>query len=468
MRAESQRLTASLVLPQEIAGELERVARQPVESAGVLLASVVHVAGGDIRLLVRRLRWVHEASYFERAADRMSIASDGYVPHLGEAELIGAMAIWMHTHPGGTSSPEPSQHDVEVDAQIADLFRLRSGSPYYGALIVSPRRGRFEFTGYLQASGERHIAISKCWIIGDRFALYDSYGSIAQQQIPAFDRNVRAFGGAIQDALRQLSVGVVGCGGTGSAVVEQLARLGVREFHLFDPDRLSESNVTRVYGSFPDDVDRYKVDILADHVSRIAPDARVHLSRAMITSEPTARRLRECDVVFGCTDDNAGRLVLSRHATYFLTPVIDVGVLISSDTAGLLTGIDGRVTTLVPGVACLVCRGRINTARAAAELMTPSERKRREDEGYAPALPRVEPAVVAYTTMVAAAAVAELIERFVGYGPEPRPSELLLRCHERELSANTQAPALRHYCHPNSGKLGIGMTTPYLEQTWPE
>ena len=38
-------------------------------------------------------------------------------------------------------------------------------------------------------------------------------------------------------------------GGTGSAVIEQLVRLGVRRLHLFDPDILTASNLTRVYGS---------------------------------------------------------------------------------------------------------------------------------------------------------------------------------------------------------------------------
>jgi hypothetical protein len=170
--------------------------------------------------------------------------------------------------------------------------------------------------------------------------------------------------------------------------------------------------------------------------------------------------------VFGCTDDNAGRLVLSRVASYLLTPVIDVGVLLTSDTEDKLRGIDGRVTILSPGSACLVCRDRIDLARAAAELRTPEERRRLEDEGYAPALGRVEPAVVAFTTAVAAAAVNELLERFIGYGPQPRPSEILLRFHEREISTNSVPPRKGHYCDSDSGKLGM-IATPFLEQIWP-
>ena len=162
--------------------------------------------------------------------------------------------------------------------------------------------------------------------------------------------------------------------------------------------------------------------------------------------EVNRRQLTDCDVIFGCTDDNAGRLILSRLASYYLIPVIDCGVLLSSGEKGILGGIDGRVTTLVPGQACLVCRDRIDLARASAELLTPDERSRRVDEGYAPALGRTEPAVVAFTTLVAATAVSELLERLIGYGPEPRPSEVLLRIHEREVSTNNSFPRPRHYC----------------------
>lgn len=199
----------------------------------------------------------------------------------------------------------------------------------------------------------------------------------------------------------------------------------------------------------------------------IAPELQCKTFQSMLTMEQTARQLLGCDIVFGCTDDNAGRLVLSRLASYLLTPVIDCGVLLSSNPDGELTGINGRVTILSTGQACLICRGRIDLQRAAAELLTPDERLRLEDEGYAPALARTEPAVVTFTTLVAATAVSELLERLVGYGPKVRPSEILLRCHEREISTNEALPVEGHYCDPLRGKIGIGMTKPFLEQTWP-
>jgi len=467
VREELSRMTITVVLPQQIGDSIDAVARLPVETAGVLLASLVVTDENDIRLLAREMHWVPESAYIRRGGDHLSIASEGYVRFLAEAESLGCVAIWVHTHPGLESPPRPSEHDWEVDRQIADLFRLRSGSSYYGTLIFSPRPEGLAFSGHIQSEGSPQMPIERLWQVGDRFRLTRSFLLPASEVHADFDRNVRALGGAVQRTLGDLRVGVVGCGGTGSAVAEQLVRLGVRNLVLFDPDELSGSNVTRVYGSTAGDIGKSKVDTLAAHLKRIAPDTKCHLVRSMITMLPAARRLCSCDVVFGCTDDNAGRLVLSRFSTYMLTPVFDSGVLVSSDASGILRGIDGRVTSLVTGQACLVCRGRIDLARAGAELLTPDERRRREDEGYAPALGRTEPAVVTFTTLVAATAVSELLERFIGYGPEPRPSEVLLRCHAREISTNIDTPRAGHYCDISSGKLGIGTTNPFLEQTWP-
>jgi molybdopterin/thiamine biosynthesis adenylyltransferase len=460
-------MTASLVCPQPILDEIHEAATLEVETAGVLLASVVDTPDGDIRILGRQMRWVHDGAYIRRKADSLGIASDGYVHALAEAEEIKSACFWVHTHPGLHARPTPSCYDHIVDGQLADLFRLRSGNPYYGALIFSLSATGLTFTGHVEHESGPKVEIVRLWQVGDRWRLTPAFDATCPAPQPLFDRNIRAFGPAIQSTLGDMRVGIIGCGGTGSAVGEQLVRLGVRHFIVIDPDVLSESNTTRVYGSTPECVGRSKTEIMAQHLQRIAPDAQVSTFDAMLTLEATARRLTGCDLVFGCTDDNAGRLVLSRAATYLLLPVIDCGVLLSSDAAGTLVGIDGRVTTLIPGQACLVCRNRVDIARASAELLTPGERRRRVDEGYAPALAQTEPAVVAFTTLVAATAVGELLERLIGYGPEPRPSEVLLRYHEREMSTNIVLPRERHYCHPASGKIGAGITTPFLEQAWP-
>jgi hypothetical protein len=355
--------------------------------------------------------------------------------------------------------------DLTVDAQIADVFRIRTGSDLYGSLILSAAPDGFNFTGKILTASDE-TAVTRIWAVGDRWKLKKSFETAIHSEEKAFDRNVRAFGPAIQDTIGNLKLAIVGAGGTGSAVAEQLVRLGVRNLILVDPDVLSESNVTRVYGSTPADVGRPKVAVLRDALMRIAPRLDCRIIQGMITSRDVATELTTSDLIFGCSDDNAGRIVLSRISTYFIIPVIDCGVLLAGNAEGQLTDINGRITTMVPGAACMVCRGRIDLARARTELLTPDERVRLENEGYAPVLGRVEPAVVTFTTSVAAFAVMEMLERLIGFGPEPRPTETLIRFHDREISTNLAEPVGRHFCNPQQNKIGKGMTEPFLEQVW--
>ena len=458
-------MTTTLVLPGNLAAELLRIAQLEIETGAVLLARLVDVSNGDIRLLGRELLLVPEDAYQVREADVLKISSDGYVPFLHYAEDASCVPIWLHTHVGKDASPRPSMLDEEVDNQLSDLFRLRTGSDYYGSLIVSHMNGILRFTGFLENDkGRRNL--DRLFSVGSRFSLVRSDYEKQKEIAPIYDRNIRAFGGEIQAVLHDLKIAIIGCGGTGSAMVEQLARLGVRNFVLVDPDYLSDSNITRVYGSASDDVGRAKVEIAAENVMKIAPDAHVDQLLSTITVEGAVKNLVGVDLIFGCTDDNAGRLILSRFAYFMITPVIDCGVILTSGSENLIRGIDGRITLMYPGTACLVCRDRIDISRASAEMLKPEERIRLADEGYAPALPDVEPAVVSYTTIISAMAISELLERLVHYGPDTVPSEILIRLHEREMSGNQCPPQEKHYCHPRTGKIGLGLTDPFLEMAW--
>lgn len=263
-----------------------------------------------------------------------------------------------------------------------------------------------------------------------------------------FDRQIRAFGGDGRRMLARLRVGVVGAGGTGSAVFEQLIRDGVRDITVIDDDEVTKTNVTRIHESGVDDAGTPKVEIADAAAARIGLGARVAAINGRITDPAVAAQLHHLDVVFGCTDDEGGRLVLSKLALTHLIPVFDMGFAVVPNDDGSIRALDGRVTTLLPGQACLLCRERITPDGLAAEDLDPEERRRRDAEGYVPGLGERDPSVGTFTTLIACYAVNELLDRLFGYSDGAGAwgaTELLVRLADRRLNFNSREPGL-HWC----------------------
>jgi hypothetical protein len=217
------KLETTLVLPVWLADEIAQAARDKVEGAGVLIAGVARSAAG-LKLLGRELHWVPEGAYTRRTAVSMTILSGGYVPALQRAEALGAAAVWFHTHPGRDADPVRSDHDHRVDDDLADTFRIRLDTDVYASVVAAPASMNFRFTG-MAIDKDRTCSIDRVLVVGDRWTLLAAEDSLAGDEIPTmFDRQVRAFGGDIQRVISRLRIGIVGCGGTGSAVAEQLAR----------------------------------------------------------------------------------------------------------------------------------------------------------------------------------------------------------------------------------------------------
>src|SRR5262249_35644661 len=84
--------------------------------------------------------------------------------------------------------------------------------------------------------------------------------------LPLFaQRHLQLFGAGTIRRLRPLSIAVVGRSGTGSPVIEQLARLGVGRLVVVDPDRVEEKNLNRILNASREDayLRRSKVEVVA-------------------------------------------------------------------------------------------------------------------------------------------------------------------------------------------------------------
>ena len=167
--------------------------------------------------------------------------------------------------------------------------------------------------------------------------------------------------------------------------------------------------MNRVYGSASFDDGLAKVAIADRHAAHIGVGTRVAAVRGHLSFKSAMARLRECDLVFGCTDDEWGRSILSRLAIYYVVPVLDLGVVIDPE-GEMIRAVHGRVTILQPGYACLYCRERITPDGVAAESIRATQPDRAAGlaaEGYIPGVEAPAPSVISFTSAVASFAVME-------------------------------------------------------------
>lgn len=153
----------------------------------------------------------------------------------------------------------------------------------------------------------------------------------------------RAEIGAVTAKLALRSVGIVGVGGTGSYVLDLMAKTPVREIHIFDGDVFSQHNAFRSPGAASLGELRartLKVDYFKEKYSRMHRGVIPHPYNVVASR---AEELREIGFVFLCLDNGTARQELLEKLEAFGISFIDVGMGVDH-VDGSLGGIL-RVTT---------------------------------------------------------------------------------------------------------------------------
>ena len=165
--------------------------------------------------------------------------------------------------------------------------------------------------------------------------------------------------------LRRSRVGIVGLGGGGSHIAQQLGHLGVGEFVLIDPDIVEDTNLNRLVGATQQDVaDRSnKVSVAARVIAGVNPSAQIWTGTSQW--QMCAAALRSCDVIFGCVDSISEREQLEVAARRYLIPYLDLGMDVHWVGDGFVVG--GQVALSMPEGPCLRCMGIVDDRRLALE-----------------------------------------------------------------------------------------------------
>jgi len=364
------------------------LASAPLESCGV--AYSVHDPHTDT-WLVDDVESVADSAYEHRDEVSATLRPAFIVEVANRARALGRSVVLVHTHPFEQSHPRFSAVDDAGEVALAGYLRRRAPQGEHLALVLSEAGCRARRIGTAQ-----EVPV---WQIGERLVLLSSDKSTEGSDV-RYDRQVRAFGADGQRVISSLKVGVVGVGGTGSVLLQQLTRLGVRDFVLIDPDVVETTNLNRLAGAGPSDVGTSKIAVAEREILACSSTSRVRGLRADVVDANIAAELVGLDFVFLCTDSHASRAVVCHVAYQYLVPTIDMGTSITV-REGAVTHISGRVQMLAPELPCLTCTGALDGNQIRREMMSP---ERRASDPYLVGDYEPQPAVMSINTTMASLA----------------------------------------------------------------
>ena len=256
-----------------------------------------------------------------------------------------------------------------------------------------------------------------------------------------YSRNIALFGKEGQRKVAATTVAIVGLGGLGSHVAQQLAYLGVIRYELIDDDVVTESSLNRVIGALPQDVSSKtpKVKSAERLIRSIQPRADVSIPEGRITrnsNDAAAESIRKADVVFGCLDREAPRLFLTDLCSDFMITYFDL----ATDTGGEDEDWYGGRIVYCDGTRCLSCLDLLDQRLIRLEQMTEDEleTERRLYGLKGDLLGGTGPAIVSVNGVVASMAVTEFMAHVTGIRP-PAP-QLIYRADIPRVTLSKDNP----------------------------
>ena len=398
----------------------------------------------------------------QRRRDQIIWPSEFLLPLLDEARTSGLWVVKFHSHPGGFD--RFSIQDEAADRSLFPfVYEWTSETARHASVVLLPDGSMF---GRTVGRDGGLAPLATIAAVGDDIAVW--HGTGAHSETPEHARrHAQLFGSETVSRLQKLRVAVIGCSGTGSIVISQLAHLGIGKLLLVDPDHLEEKNLNRIIGATMADARNaaLKVEVMKRYVDALGLGTGVSTFASDLATPEAIRAVAECDVCFGCMDGVEGRHLLNRLASFYLLPYFDLGVRLEADGLGGVDVVCGTVHYLKPGGASLLSRRvyDIEEVRAAGLKRTdPAAYEEQLRSKYILGVREDRPAVISVNMQIASMAVNEFLARIHPYRHDANHNFATSRVSLKHGEAFTEAEG--EPCRLLFRHTGRGDVTPLLDR----
>lgn len=352
----------------------------------------------------------------QRSADLISWPTERLLPLLQKVSSSNFAILKIHSHPGGYNQFS-SVDDKSDEALFSSVFGWTDSDAPHASAVMLPNG---EVFGRIFNPDLSSSKLSKVIVAGDVIKIWN-FEKQKSSSTEVNKRSIQAFGEGTFSLLENMKVGIIGCSGTGSPVIEQLTRLGVGKLVLVDPDKIELKNLNRILNSKRKHAEakEYKVKVLKEAISEF--DLGTEVVEYAVNLYDDVRMLRDlssCDVLVGCVDSVDGRDLINLLSTYYIIPYFDLGIKLEADGNGGISKIVGTVHYLQPGLSSLKSRGMydLDDLKAAGLLRKyPEQFPDFVKNSYIKNISVDRPAVISVNIMIASYAVNEMLNRLHPY-----------------------------------------------------
>ena len=340
--------------------------------------------------------------------DYLELTNACRVRLIKRAHSLGASLVEFHSHPQSEKVTFSRSDRMGLQETVAHMRWRLKDRPYIAVVVAPSGFDALVWTDKSPSPGPLAGIRVGTALHEPTNASLDGWGVLDDR----FDRNERLFGKEGQKRLRNTRVAVVGVGGLGTHVVQQLALLGIGHLNLIDHEELSQSNRNRYVGVWHGDPipGSSKVDLGKRLANLIDPSVGVSVVRERFPSASALNAILNADYVFGCVDSDGVRFVLNEACLAYRKPLFDLASDVPESSC-----YGGRVV-FVRDKSCLQCRNVLDPAEVRRFLSPPSVREN-ETAVYGidqRALDKVGPSVVSVNGVVASLGVTEFMAAVTG------------------------------------------------------
>lgn len=137
-----------------------------------------------------------------------------------------------------------------------------------------------------------------------------------------YARNPKTISEMDQIKLANSTVAVIGCGGLGGYIAEEMTRIGVGHILLIDPDRLEASNLNRQIMATELNLGEWKVEAAQKRLRSINSKVKIDVVKEWFNEENGKELLAGADIVCDALDSLPARIALERVCHQINLPLV--------------------------------------------------------------------------------------------------------------------------------------------------